>query len=94
MKTKLLIAVPMLALSSMAFAAEPVQLSASELDGVTAGAYSAGAIANAAATGNTAAFTLTSTLADVRVVATATVGPTVFNNVLSTSAAGSTSQSF
>ena len=33
-----LVAVPLLSLSSMAFAAEPVLLTASEMDGVTAGA--------------------------------------------------------
>jgi hypothetical protein len=33
-----LVAVPALALSSMAFAAEPVALTADEMDGVTAGA--------------------------------------------------------
>ncbi len=34
-----LIAVPLLSLSSMAFAAEPVLLTASEMDGVTAGLF-------------------------------------------------------
>jgi hypothetical protein len=35
-----LIAAPILSLSSMAFASEPVQLSAAEMDGVTAGFFS------------------------------------------------------
>ncbi|MDB5764644.1 MAG: hypothetical protein JWQ21_3639 [Herminiimonas sp.] len=35
-----LVAVPVLSISSMAFAAEPVLLSAAEMDGVTAGTYS------------------------------------------------------
>jgi len=35
-----LIAAPLLSLSSMAFAAEPVPLSAAEMDGVTAGFFS------------------------------------------------------
>ena len=35
-----LVAVPLLSLSSMAFAAEPVLLTASEMDGVTAGVFS------------------------------------------------------
>jgi hypothetical protein len=35
-----LVAVPLLSLSSMAFAAEPVLLTAAEMDGVTAGTYS------------------------------------------------------
>jgi len=35
-----LIAAPLLSLSSMAFASEPVQLSAAEMDGVTAGFFS------------------------------------------------------
>jgi hypothetical protein len=96
MKTKLvmpLIAAPLLALSSMAFAAEPVQLSASEMDGVTAGVYGAGAIATATAVGNTAAATFTATLADSRVLASVTVGPTTFNYVASTAGATSSSSS-
>lgn len=97
MKTKLvapLIAAPLLALSSMAFAAEPVQLSASQMDGVTAGVYGAGAIATASAVGLLSAFTQTGTLADSRVIATVIIGPTTFNDVRSTSASGSTAQSF
>ena len=35
-----LVAVPLLSLSSMTFAAEPVLLTASEMDGVTAGVFS------------------------------------------------------
>lgn len=96
MKIKLvapLIAAPLLALSSMAFAAEPVQLSASQMDGVTAGLYGAGSTSTALAVGNVAAATLTSSLADTHVVATLTVGPTVFNDVASTSLSGSSASS-
>lgn len=77
MKSKLariLIVAPILALSSMAFASEPVQLSVSEMDGVTAGnfvlpgAY-ANAQASASAIGFVAAATTTFTSAETAIVA-------------------------
>lgn len=39
-----LVAVPVLSLSSMAFAAEPMQLSSAQMDGVTAGFFDFAAI--------------------------------------------------
>lgn len=62
-----LVAVPLVAMSSLVFAAEPVQLSDAQMDGVTAGGFAdAGAIAMAL--GNTVAtLTTASALASVLV---------------------------
>jgi hypothetical protein len=81
--------VPALALSSVAFAAEPVQLDATQMDEVAAGGI-AFADAIAAAIGRVTA-TSTSALADTRVVATFTSEVTTIRNVASTSAAASAS---
>jgi uncharacterized protein with beta-barrel porin domain len=62
-----LVAVPLVAMSSLVFAAEPVQLSDAQMDGVTAGGFAdAGALA--LAIGNTVAtYTQASALAAVLV---------------------------
>jgi len=62
-----LVAVPLVAMSSLVFAAEPMQLSDAQMDGVTAGGFAdAGALA--LAIGNTVAtLTTASALANVLV---------------------------
>ena len=96
MKTKLvstLIAAPLLALSSLASASEPMQLEAAQMDGVTAGVFGAGGTATATALGNLLAATATGVTGTVAVVATVPATPTSIAYVLSTSAATSQSGS-
>jgi hypothetical protein len=88
---KTLVVVPLLALSSMAFAAEPVQLSAAEMDGVTAGGISGG-LALASAVGWYAA-TATSAFGSAAVIASWTSEVTTINAVLTLSGASSASSS-
>lgn len=96
MKTKLvttLIAAPLLALSSLASASEPVQLEAAQMDNVTAGVFGAGGIALATAAGNLLAATATAATGTVAVVAVVPATPTSIAYVLSTSGATSASGS-
>jgi hypothetical protein len=88
-KKAALAAVPFLVMANLALAAEPVQLTDQQLDGVTAsGAATASALAMAI--GNPVA-TATAVLADVRVVSSFSAEVTTINAVLSTSTAQSAS---
>lgn len=96
MKTKLvttLIAAPLLALSSLASASEPVQLEAAQMDTVTAGVFGAGGTATATAIGAVAAATFTSASGTVGVIATIPVVPFALYYVGSLSSAQSRSSS-
>jgi hypothetical protein len=84
-----IVAVPLLAMSSLVFAAEPVQLSDAQMDGVTAGGI-ADAQAFAIALGKTTA-TFTSAAALTQVVGTMTFELTKINNVGSSAISISTS---
>lgn len=90
MKAKLvttLVAVPLLALSTLAGAAEPVQLSAAEMDGVTAGGIS-GATALSLAVGRLAA-TSTEAFSSAQVLASQRFEVTTIQLVGTISAAAS-----
>lgn len=96
MKTKLvstLIAAPLLALSSLASAAEPMQLEAAQMDGVTAGVFGAGGNAIALATGTLVAATQTIATGTVVVLGIVPATPTSIAYVSSTSGARSQSGS-
>lgn len=96
MKTKYLaslVAAPLLAISSMASAAEPVQLTASEMDGVSAGVFFASGISIANAVGAVAAATATANTATVGVIAVFPVGLAGVPYVGSLSTAASSSSS-
>jgi hypothetical protein len=93
---KTLVVAPLLALSSLAFAGQPVALDNAQMDGVTAGAIAGGdAIATAigaALPGSTAA-TSTSAFGSATVVSVFTTGVTTIRAVLTLSGASSASSS-
>lgn len=84
-----LVGVPLVAMSSLVFAAEPVQLSDAQMDGVTAGGI-ADALALATALGNTVA-TYTAATAQTAVMFTYHAEVTTINGVGSLSTALSAS---
>lgn len=88
---KTLVIAPLLALSSMAFAAQPMQLSASEMDGVTAAGISGG-LALADAMGAYAA-TATEAFGSAAVLASHTFEVTTIRAVMTLSGASSASSS-
>ncbi|MDA8095681.1 MAG: hypothetical protein M0T84_17595 [Betaproteobacteria bacterium] len=84
-----LVAAPLLAMSALAFASQPVQLSAAQMDNVTAGGIS-GAQALAAAVGSLVA-TQTLASANVQVVASQTFEATTINDIATLALAQSSS---
>lgn len=96
MKTKLvttLVAIPLLAMSSLVFAAEPMQLSDAQMDGVTAGGL-ADAMATAIAIGKSTAATQTFTLTTLTATAPVTGELSRLVRINSLSQAGSVSVAF
>jgi hypothetical protein len=84
-----LVAVPLVAMSSLVFAAEPVQLSDAQMDGVTAGGF-ATATSLATAIGNSVA-TLTTASALANVLVTVHFEATTISGVGTASLATSAS---
>ncbi|WP_413437316.1 hypothetical protein ACFDAU_12970 [Sulfuriferula sp. GW1] len=96
MNTKLvttLVAIPLLAMSSMVFAAEPMQLSDAQMDSVTAGGL-ADAFATAIAIGKSTAATETYTLTTLTATAPVTGELSRLVRINSYSQAGSASIAF
>ena len=90
---KTLIVAPVLAFSSMAFAAQPMQLNADQMDGVTAGGISGG-LAQAFAVGGQFAATQTAAFGTAAVLASRTFEVTTIRLVGTLSGASSASSSF
>ena len=84
-----LVGVPLVAMSSLVFAAEPMQLSDAQMDGVTAGGF-ADALATAMALGHNVA-TMAAATAQTAVLVTLHSEITTINGVGSLSTALSTS---
>jgi len=96
MKTKLvstLVAAPLFAISVIATAGEPLQLTEAQMDAVTA-AGSATSLAGALAVGGNLALTETATFAKVKSVDSYKLQVGIIHNVASTAASASASAAF